>query len=151
MWTKLTPYIATAVIFLALGLYLGRGQVAKTSDVSMQTGTSVVQTRDKVVVVTKTTKPDGTVTETTRTEDIQKTADTKTVDTETKTTSTPVLSKYSLTLGIRPVLNWSEINPQSVLGEYYLGAGMRVLGSAWVEADFQPSTKQLSLGIRIEL
>lgn len=150
---RIVAYILIAGVGVAAGLYIGRGQVETTTDTQVSHDKTKTVVVERIVTVTKTVHPDGTTTETTKTDEKQVDSSTSNNDTTTHTETKPVLAQYSLGLGIKETMTWDELNPKVLAqysDKYYVSAGMRVLGPAWIETTYQPGTKQLSLGLRIE-
>lgn len=133
------------------GYYYGKGQIQiQTQEkIVYKDGETKIEYRDRIVTVTKTTQPNGTVTETTKTEEVAKNTDKKTqqVAEEKKTETTPVTSQYSLGVQYHP--SYSELLGYADITKYSVVAGYRVLGPAWLEAG--GGFGGLVLGIRVEL
>lgn len=146
-------YKLLGIILLVLGAALAGylyGKGAKEVQTITVEGKKEIQVVEHTITVTRTVKPDGTVTETTETKD--KAENTKEKTRETEVVSKPILSKYSLSLGIH--YNYEDLLKLSkpTYDKYYVGAGMRVLAlPLWVETTYTPATKDTTLGLRGEL
>jgi len=151
-----TPYkLLTGLIILigifVGGFYTGKGQskVEIQEKVITKEGESKTVYKDRIVTVTKTIKPDGTITEETKTEEKQGSKETKTASKEKdKTTvTTPILSNYSLGLKY-----WASLDDKLDVGKakdrnnYEVTAGRRLLGEAWLTGGVRLD-KQVSLGV----
>lgn len=146
-------YKLLGIILLVLGAALG-GYFYGKGNKEVQTitieGKKEVQIVERIKTVTRTVKPDGTITETTETKD--KTENTKEKTRETETVSKPSLSKYSLSLGLH--INYEDVLKLSkpTYDKYYVGAGVRVLAlPLWLETTYTPATRDITLGVRGEL
>lgn len=132
------------------GFYTGKGQkqVEIQEHVVHEKGDTKTVIKDRIVTVTRTVKPDGTVTETTKTEDKDKTQEVKTSVTEkdTDTTIKPVLSTYSL--GLAAAKRWDGDLLEKP--DFGVTAGYRVLGEVWVKGTVIPAQKTGLLGIEFQ-
>lgn len=144
---KYTVGAAALVVSALGGYYLGRETVIKT--VTVHDVQTVTRTVNHIVTVTRTVHPDGTVTETTRTEDKQ--VDKEKRDESTASTSTPIGSNYSL--GVRYHLRPADVADLSAnpYRGFEVTAGRRILGDIWLDAGIQPLTRDVSVGIRLDL
>lgn len=115
-------------------------------------GRERVVIRDRIVTVTRTVQPDGTVTETTRTEEKskEKEKESEQVATETKEASKvgPGASHYSLGLLYRPAFGTALGRPD--FSQVGIEAGVRVLGPAWIQLGID-GRREVTLGVRVEL
>ena len=172
------PYKIGAALLLALallgsGYYLGKGHVQtqtifqdrvieKRVEVQVK-GETQIQFRDRIVTVTRTVKPDGTVQEQTRTE--EKAKDTSQLVTQQETThelehvvavekiQIPVpQAEYSLGLRYRgPALNGQGLaGYRPDYRSLEITAARRILGPIFLDAGLS-GRMEVSLGIRIDL
>lgn len=99
--------------------------------------------KDRIVTVTKTIKPDGTIISETKTEDK--------IGASSKKQTTPVqvkalLPKYSL--GIFAVKNYDRLKLEKP--DYAFSAGYRLIGNLFLEGLLVPAQKSLAIGLRID-
>lgn len=133
-------------LMFAGGFYAGSGRV-EVQEITKE-GKSETIYRDRIVTVTKTILPDGTVTETTKNED--RTGSTTNETKSNEKLTIPALAQWSLGAGLERQATFdSVLSPK--LGDYYVSGGMRALGPVWVETQYQPSGNEIRLGIRVEL
>lgn len=148
METRLRVLVSILVVLAAFagGWYMGNGQVT-VEEINKETRTEI-QYKDRIVTVTKTVQPDGTIVESTKTED--KSGSKLTEKKSSETTTTPALAHYSVGAGLARHVDFDSIL-EPKLGDYYVSGGMRVLGPGWVEVQYQPNANEVRLGIRVEL
>lgn len=144
-------YILGGLLILLLGsglggFYLGRGQ--KEVQIVEKEGKAVIQYKDRVVTVTKTIKPDGTVTEITKTE--EKSRDTE-IDTRSSDTTTKSLSStYSLGLKYWLPISIDIINPaQYSLEGLEITGGYRLVGDSWLDLGVKLD-RSVALGLSVK-
>lgn len=162
---KILAILTTLVVIFIGGFYTGKGQtrVEIQEKVVRVEGESKTVYKDRVVTVTKTVKPDGTTTETTKTEEKEGSKETKTAskDTAKSTVTTPTLSNYSL--GLKYWASLDDKLDMRKMSNYEVTVGKRMLGEIWLIGGFRPGSearltgdgggssprldKQVSLGI----
>jgi len=153
--------VTMLLIFLA-GFWTGKGQ--KEIEVQYQDrvvekevkGETQIVYKDRVVTVTKTVKPDGTTTETTRTEEKSKDETKTTEKTEVakeesgNRTETPVSSNYSLGVSYVAVIrSYNDLLPglSPSVSNIQITAGRRLLGDLWLDIGVAPVGGVYSLGV----
>jgi hypothetical protein len=133
-----------AGIFYA-GYHTGAGKVITTTE-RIKGETEIVY-KDRIVTVTKTVQPDGTVTETTKTEDSSKTEKTKTE--ANKVAVAAARMKYSLGLFTMPkvIRGGGEIKRVSLLPG--VSAGYNLGNEVWLKLGYVPADSIGVIGIEI--
>lgn len=144
-WHRWVLYVAFILAAGAAGYYQGKG----TAEVRVveHAAKTLIEYKDRIVTVTKTIRPDGTVTETTKTEDREKSVDSTVTDKSTVTI--PVASNYSL--GVRYQSAYFELISQAISNPYKgleVSAGRRILGPLWLEVG--AGIERITLGVRYE-
>lgn len=125
-------------------------QVVYRTKIKEVVGETQTVWRDRIIVVTKTVKPDGTVVEKTTTAEKNKQQEKKyeqvaaTHGKET-TASTGEIDQYSL------AASWalSRYHPPT-RQDYQVTGGLRLIGPAWIEAGYRQATGEFLLGMRLE-
>lgn len=125
---KIVITLAALAIAFAVGFFSGKSEKITVKD--------KIVYKDRIVTVTKTVKPDGTVVTETKTED--KTG------TTTKVASKPIIPRYSA--GIITSTRYDKFK-----FDYGISGGMRLIDNFWVKASFTPATKYTTLGIEFQL
>lgn len=155
-WIKYGAIGLALLGLFAWGYYLGKGQTEVRTEVQdrivYKEGETHTVYVDRIVTVTKTVKPDGTVTEVTKTEDKNTTKETKNEqvakETSKETTVKSTQSQYSLGVGYRPTFDREHLYDYS---RFEATAGYRVIGPAWIELGLRPATRDFTIGVRVEL
>lgn len=147
------------LITLLIGLLGGAGSAwyflpKEVVTVETQKEVEVIRTetkwRDRIVTVTRTVTPEGTVTEVTRTEEKEgeSRTDSEREATETATTTTPHSARYSVAVGYNT--KYTELHdiyrpsPDRIQAEL----GYRVLGPIW--GTVGGNREHISVGVRYE-
>lgn len=151
MSTQYKVLMTVLVILLGGAFYGGYyyGGAGETKTVTVHDVQTVEKIVDHVVTVTRTVKPDGTITEITKTEDKQDDKQHNEQNSDTSISSN--LPDYSLGVRYHVVVGSLQ---DTVLNPYRgieINAGRRLLGPIWGEVGIQPLQKDISIGVRIEL
>lgn len=134
--------IAFIVATFGAGFYLGKGQ--KEVQIIEKTGETQVVYQDRIVTVTKTVQPDGTVTETTKTEDQSKNTNIKTVDDSTRTTA--IATQYKV--GAKYVAQYSAfLTGSRGLDNVEIDGSRRLLGPVWIDLGIRRESAALGLSV----
>jgi hypothetical protein len=159
-------YSITILIAVAGGFLIGYLQNKEKVVVQVQEVEKVVQKeaetvvvtkwKDRVVTIEKIVRPDGTIEERTIEAEREVAEEFRKKEKEitelkeklSKKETTPVLSKYSL--GLQVPLKFQQETPISYM-DAAATVGVRALGPIWVEGSFQPSTREVTIGVRYEL
>ena len=145
--------ILLGVLIFLLGAYLGIkfGSTHTTETVTKEVkGETVTIVKDRIVTVTRTVYPDGTVTETTKTEEKDKSKNKK----ETKTQPVVIAKprpKYSVGYVLRP--KWprgqNDLLPGPAIS-HGVTVGYNLLDPVWLKFGIIPSDKIYTLGLEIQ-
>jgi hypothetical protein len=119
---------------------------------------TVTKWKDRVVTVERIVRPDGTIEERTIEAEREVAEEFRKKEKEitdlkeklSKKETTPVLSKYSLGLQV-PLKFQLDSSDRIDYTAASLFLGTRVLGPVWLEGSFQPSTREVTIGVRYEL
>lgn len=159
-------YSITILIAVAGGFLIGYLQNKEKVVVQVQEVEKIVQKeaetvvvtkwKQKVVTIEKIVRPDGTVEERTIEAEQEVAEEFRKKEKEiselkeklSKKETTPVLSKYSL--GLQVPLKFQQETPISYM-DAAATVGIRALGPIWLEGSFQPSTREVTIGVRYEL
>lgn len=113
-------------------------------------GETVTIVKDRIVTVTRTIHPDGTVTETTKTEEKDKTKKKKETKTEPVVVSKPK-PKYSVGYVLRP--HWPRGDKDLLPGptiSHGVSVGYNLLDPLWLKFGIIPSDKIYTLGLEVQ-
>ena len=143
-----------AGLLLAVVLFLAGAKFASTHTVETVTkevkGETITVVQDRIVTVTRTVHPDGTVTETTKTEEKTKNKKKKETSTEPVVVSKPH-PKYSLGYTLRP--KWprgeNDLLPGPAIS-HGITAGYHLGYDLWLKAGAIPADKIYTLGIEYQ-
>lgn len=125
--SKILIFGALLAAAFGIGFFSGKKEVIKTQD--------RVVYKDRIVTVTKTVKPDGTVIEETKTEDKE--------GSKIKVVEKPSVPRFSA--GIMAAYDFKEMRP-----EYGATAGMRLVDNFWAKSSFLPLNKIVTLGLEYQ-
>ncbi len=140
------------------GFYTGRGTgevqtVEVVREVKGDTKTEI-QYKDRIVTVTRTVKPDGTTTETTKTEDKQKATQKEVKTTEHSTDKETVVtaSKSDYSVGVREHVDYQSLLPTAseLRDRIEVTGGKRIVGDVWLDVGVQPGSHDVSIGVRVD-
>lgn len=146
--TKLGIVLATLTLTFLAGLWTGKGQVKVETHIVKEKGEVVTKVVTQIVTVTKTVRPDGTVTETTRTENKEADTKEKTETSDKNKVTTPSASDWGVGGGAVASFGSDLRTVPSV--DYYGEVSRRVIGDVWVDLRVDTS-RAIGLGVRIEL
>ena len=147
MFRELLFTSAAAVIAGAGGYLWGQAtapvQVQEVERIVYRQGETQTVWKDRIVVVEKEQKPDGTVKETTTVTEKDKAKTETVVETAKDTSTTPVVaqrpsSQYSLGVAVRPLDGTPSVT-----------AGYRLLGPVWAEGSVSRK-REVTVGLRLE-
>lgn len=148
--------VLSALLLIAgaglVGYHYGKGNREVVIEEKIIKGEKEVVTVEKTIIKERIIRPDGTIEERTIEKDKEKNTTETEISRDTSTHSRPLLAKYSLGIGFEKKLTLEELRfDKSQVEDYYISAGYRVFGPAWVDMQYQPSNRSVSLGVRIEL
>lgn len=151
-WTNKLKLIVA--LLAAIGAFILGAKVASTHTIETVTkevkGETVTIVQDRIVTVTRTVHPDGTVTETTKTEEKTKNKKKKETSTEPVVVSRPH-PKYSLGYVLRP--KWprgeNDLLPGPAIS-HGVTAGYHLGYDVWLKAGAIPADKIYTLGIEYQ-
>jgi len=157
-------YLISIVVALLVGLAGGYShrrvevtEVEKKVFIEKEAETiTVTKWKDRVVTIEKIVRPDGTIEERTIEAEREVAEEFRRKEKEitelkeklSKKETTPVLSKYSL--GLQVPLKFQQETPIDYM-DAAATIGVRALGPIWLEGSFQPSTREVTIGVRYEL
>ena len=147
--TKIKLIVAA---LLVIGAYIAGvrwGSVTTVIEKEVK-GETVTVVKDRIVTVTRTIHPDGTVTEITKTEEKDKTKKKKETKTEPVVVSKPK-AKYAVGYILRP--HWPTGDKDLLPGpaiSHGVSVGYNLLDPLWLKFGVIPSDKIYTLGLEVQ-
>lgn len=114
-------------------------------------GETITVVKDRIITVTRTVYPDGTVTETTKTEEKDKTKKKKETQKDSGKVIVYKMPKYSLGYTLRP--KWPRGDEDLLPGpaiSHGVTAGYHIGYNLWLKAGAIPSDKIYTLGLEVQ-
>jgi hypothetical protein len=144
--TTKAKVLGVLFVFL-LGAYLGIKLGSTTQVIEKEVkGETVTIVKDRIVTVTRTVYPDGTVTESTKTEEKDKSKKKKETKKESGTVVVYKVPKYSLGYTLRP--KWDLLSGSAI--SHGVTAGYNLGYNLWLKAGAIPSDNIYTLGVEFQ-
>jgi hypothetical protein len=149
MWKIILPVVLAIGLF-AGGFYIGRGNKEVEIREIRTKGETVTKIVDRIVTVTRTVHPDGTVEEKTTTENKDTNIKDKEKSTDRDSLTSSNTSNYSLGVHYWIPLSSRILDPETYsIKAVDVSIGRRLIGDIWVDGSYR-FNGDLALGIRLQ-